>query len=83
MQVTVKTMVEVQCSADDWGLYDKPEREDVAWMLNKAFEDYVKRGYSYSDVEHYMLKKMEAFASEGAADTEPRTVLSYLLSQVF
>lgn len=83
MQVTVRKVVEVKASADDWGLYYTPEREEVASALNEKFSILVEMGRDRDDVEHYMLKFMEVYASDGAYDTEPRAVLDKILDEVF
>lgn len=83
MQVTVRKVVEVKASADDWGLYDTVEREDVAWNLNEEFMSLVHTGRDRSQVESIMTKHLEHYAKDGAADTEGRNTLEYLLDQVF
>lgn len=74
----------------DWELYDKPECQRMAQLLNTLLADHVAlsrgRGFPLEDranIEKSMLDVMESYASFGAADSEPRRALATFLDKTF
>lgn len=68
----------------DWDLYEGVNRtEAVAFRLNTRLAELVNRGEPRKDVEREMLKLMDFYSSNGAADSEPVALLNRVLDEVF
>lgn len=83
MQVTVRKVVEVTASADDWGLYDLEKRDLIAHDLNEFYERCVESGLLRHQVQDKMERYMALYSKVGAADTEGRNTLEQLLDLTF
>jgi hypothetical protein len=82
---TVKVVRNVSVSgymAKDWCLYDMDKSEAVASALNNSFSQIASKS-DRDETKDQMLKMMESYAKWGAADSEPRWFLNYLLGRVF
>lgn len=67
-----------------WDLYENAQgKEAIAFRLNSRFAELVNRGEPRRDVEAAMHKIMEFYGASGASDTEPRTLLSRCLDDIF
>lgn len=83
MEVNVKRIVEVTASADDWGLYDVPDREATAQYLNEYFERCVESGLSDTQTHTAMLNHMQRYSNFGAADSEGWVTLERLIQLTY
>lgn len=81
--VSVVRVVKVDgYTAQDWGLYDRDDAENLARGLNNAFSSIASEN-DRDETKRLMLQTMGEFAEYGAADSEPRWFLDYLLGRVF
>lgn len=78
----VRSVTVSDYDADDWCLYDTSRSEAVAYALNNAFSRIASES-DRDETKELMLKVMESYAEYGAADSEPRWFLDYLLGRVF
>jgi len=69
-------------TAQDWCLYDMSKSESVASALGNAFSRIASES-DRDETKERMLEVMESYAEYGAADSEPRWFLDYLLGRVF
>lgn len=84
MELVIKRVIELNASAEEWGLYDMDGSDDVAKMMNRHLARVFNRGDSRDQVEHFMVSLMEqAYSEFGAADSEPRAFLGYVLDRAF
>jgi len=81
--VSVVRVVKVDgYTAQEWGLYDREDAENLARGLSNAFSRIASEN-DRDETKRLMLETMESYAEYGAADTEPRWFLDYLLGRVF
>lgn len=83
--LTVKQTLHVVCSAsaDQWQLYDKPDRDYAAILLNAAFSGAVNAGKDAHEIRSRMDKVMAEWSHVGANDTEGRDMVERLIEATF
>lgn len=81
--LTKMTSIQLTDDERDWELYSRPDAHSVAKKLNEAVETHVNRGAPRAEVEREVEKVMALYALFGAADTEPRAHLAYLLDRIY
>lgn len=82
MKITVRRMVDIECTADDWGLYDMEDREVAAKYLSREFSFYATT-HEKADCRHKMISILEEWSTYGAADTEGYNTMETILNQVY
>jgi len=76
--------IDVTDTAEQWELFTEDHFAEVAANgLNRALEMYVNQGMKKDRVREMMHVIMNSYAKVGAADTEPRAHLEFLLDQIF
>lgn len=70
---TVRAVVSLSLSADDWALYSLPGRDEAAELLNREIEAMLAEGAAPGRIVAVLSRP--AFSRFGASDTEPRGVL--------
>lgn len=75
----------INLSVYDWDLYaSKPGANSVAIILNNSLNHLLENEIlSKSDVYNKMIDVMMKYAEYGAADTEPRAQLCFVLDEIF
>ena len=79
MNVTVRKIASVSCSAEEWGLRDRA----LANHLNLIIEDVFNKGGSRRSAELQTWKLMRAFVKSGAMETRPRKRLREILGVLY
>jgi hypothetical protein len=80
----IKTVANVNFTADEWGLYETQTSNMTATALNRAFEAAVNRsGSSRRTVENEMYLVQTAHMSDGACDSEIYHLLNRQLDRIF
>ena len=84
---TRKTTAEVRSldlTARDWQIFSTMEGADqVAENINRIFMEACNKGMSKEEVQNVMNRVMSHYMKYGTTDSEPRHVLSLLMSTVF
>lgn len=76
--------VDVNLTADQWGLFTHSmDCTEAADALNRAVEDNVNLGFDREEVEEEVYKVMNTYSDYGANDTEPRTVLTNIIDELY
>lgn len=76
--------IDVSFDADQWELYDKPGRDDVATELNAALRDAVQApGATARSVEEAMQVIQRKHDRMGADDSEPQGLINHVIDKIF
>lgn len=85
--VKMSSAIVVNLSANDWslhtGTFPRHTIEKVATYLNNRFNQGYNRGMKKEELYAFVMDLMNNFRVYGAADNEPRYVLSTLLEKVY
>jgi hypothetical protein len=81
--VTVRTQLDIQLTAEDWQLYNVTGRDHAAFTLNRGIEQALNLAENseqgYTNAHAVMCR----FAKWGATDTEPMAVFRRLYALRF
>jgi len=80
----VLTITELQITAEEWQLYTvQMDCAEAAYALNQTIITAVNAGDDRRTTERKVGKTMIKYSKFGACDTEPVSVLTELLDQIF
>ena len=76
--------IDVSFTADQWGLFHEPGRDEVAIELNAALRDAVQTpGATARSVEEAMQIIQIKHDRMGADDSEPQGLIDHVIEKIF
>ena len=81
--VEIKRTVTLTMTADDWELYDTPNRDDVARDLNLRIASAINKAKSADEASSLSEKILRQWSDAGAYDSEPMYHLERIMSLAF
>lgn len=84
-KIQVKRTIDLilELTADDWQLYDIPDRDFVAKKLNRGLELAVAVSGTRSEAETAFAPTMKKYSHWGASDSEGYHMMAHVLDKCY
>jgi hypothetical protein len=83
MSVTLRPIVALTLTADDWQLYDLEGRDTVALRLNRLVEESINEAHTMSDAIKGINEALVYFRHFGANDSEGVAVARWIMQRAY